>query len=375
MNKRLMPGVPVLRRRLTKCLLRPPDIPPSSGDMEVIGAFNPGAVAVDDSSGDGTGGEQVVLLVRVAERPLHVRSGCTALPRYETNGRIVVDQVPNDRLAYRDPRVVRVQTDTGMPELRLTFVSHLRVVRSTDGQTIDSVDGPCFRPQTQYETYGVEDPRITRIGDRFYFTYVAVSPHGAATALASTTDFIGFERHGIIFQPENKDVLLFPEKIGGKFVAIHRPNPSMNFSQPQMWLARSTDLLRWGDHQFLFAGGSGGWRNVGRVGGGCPPVRTDGGWLEIYHGNVTAGNGNSVGTYCGGAFMMDLDDPGRIVAHCDGPIMVPEAEFETQGFLPDIVFPTALIERGDAILVYYGAADSCTGVVAYDRSELLAQLR
>jgi len=338
--------------------------------MEVIGAFNPGAVHVDSLAG----GAQVVLLVRVAERPRHTEEGCTPLPRYEKNGRLVVDQVSNDRLTYRDPRVVHVQTDNGKPVLRLTFVSHLRVLRSKDGCSIDSMDGPCFRPCTQYETYGVEDPRITRIGDRFYFTYVAVSPHGVVTALASTMDFIGFERHGIVFGPENKDVVLFPERIADRYVAIHRPSPSMRFSQPQMWLARSADLRSWGEHQFLFGSEGSGWPEAERVGGGCPPIRTDRGWLEIYHGNVTAGNSKSVGTYCGGAFMMDLKDPGSVIACCDGPIMIPEADFETQGFLPNIVFPTALIDRGDAMLVYYGAADTCTGVVAYDRSELLDKL-
>ena len=96
------------------------------------------------------------------------------------------------------------------------------------------------------EEFGLEDPRITQIGDRFYITYVAVSRHGPATALASTTDFKTIERHGIIFCTENKDVVLLPERIGGEYVAIHRPVGDMPFSRPEMWTARSPDLIHWG---------------------------------------------------------------------------------------------------------------------------------
>jgi predicted GH43/DUF377 family glycosyl hydrolase len=237
---------------------------------------------------------------------------------------------------------------------------------------VDEVSGPCFVPQNEYETFGVEDPRLTRIGDRYTFTYVAVSPHGAATALASTTDFVRFERQGVIFCPENKDVLLFGERIGGRFAAIHRPSPSMRFSPPQMWLAWSCDLVHWGEHQFLFGGG-GAW-DAARVGGGCPPLRTPRGWLEIYHGSAATAEQGAVGTYGAGAFLMDLSDPARIIARSAGPIMLPEADFETDGFVPNVVFPTGIVERDGTLLVYYGAADTCTGVVGYERDELLASL-
>ena len=103
-----------------------------------------------------------------------------------------------------------------------------------------------FLPDSEMEEFGVEDPRITALGGRYYFTYVAVSRHGAATALASTTDFRQFERHGIIFCPENKDVVLFPEQVGGEFVALHRPNAATPFCRPEMWVARSPDLVRLG---------------------------------------------------------------------------------------------------------------------------------
>ncbi len=188
----------VLRRLFEKCLLRPADLAPSSDTMEVLSTFNPGVAALDG---------EVVLLVRVAERPRARRRGTPRLPRWQGGAGVIVDWIINDELNVVDPRVVQIKA-TGTK--RLTFVSHLRVVRSRDGRSIDAIDDAVMVPETPYEEYGVEDPRITRIGDTFYFTYVAVSRHGAATALASTRDFVTFRRHGVIFPPENKDVLLFP---------------------------------------------------------------------------------------------------------------------------------------------------------------------
>ena len=186
-----------VRRRSTRLLLGVGDVPPTRDDFEVVGVFNPGAVRV---------GDEVVLLARVAERPRERRPGFHGLPRWGPVEGLTIDWVPDHHLDPIDARVVRYK-DEG--PLRLTFASHLRVVRCGDGRAVREVTGVTFRPQTGLEEYGVEDPRITRIGDRFYFTYVAVSRHGPATALASTVDFRAFERHGIIFCPENKDVVLF----------------------------------------------------------------------------------------------------------------------------------------------------------------------
>ena len=261
----------ILRRLYEQCLLRPADLKPSSDSMEILSTFNPGVAAMDG---------EVILLVRVAERPKEKRPGYTALPRWDPKEGVVIDWMIDEELDLIDPRVVEIRA-AGIK--RLTFVSYLRVVRSKDGRSIDSVDGARMVPETEYEEYGVEDPRITPIGDVFYFTYVAVSRHGAATALASTRDFRTFQRYGIIFPPENKDVLLFPGRVAGDYRALHRPNPNTLFCAPEMWIARSPDLVNWGHHE-QFLGGESGWQ-IGRVGGGTPPILFDGGWLEIYHGN------------------------------------------------------------------------------------------
>ena len=350
-----------LKRLFNQCLLRPEDLKPSQDDLEVIGTFNPGAIATDRG---------VILLVRVAEQAAERREGETGMPRWDVEkNRVVIDWEKHHELAPVDIRVVRRKRHD---LVRLTFISHLRVAFSRDGRNIDSIDHTRFGPANDYEEFGVEDPRITRIGDRYYFTYVAVSHHGVATALASTKDFEHFERHGIIFYPENKDVVLFPEEIGGRYYALHRPNGATPFTKPEMWLATSPDLFEWGHHEH-FLGGSHEW-DIGRIGAGTPPFRTKAGWLEIYHGNSRSEESSSIGAYSGGALLLDLDDPRRILG-ASGQILVPEKHFEQEGFVPNVVFPTGIVSQSETALVYYGAADTCTAVVEISLRELLSSLQ
>jgi predicted GH43/DUF377 family glycosyl hydrolase len=350
----------LLKRHFERLLLGPADLKPSHDDFEVVGVFNPGAIVA---------GDEVILLVRVAERPKERRPGFTASPRWVPGEGPTIDWLPDEAIEVLDPRVVKGKAD-GL--VRLTFISHLRAVRCGDGRSVEEVSDVPFFPDSEIEEFGVEDPRITAFGDRYYFTYVAVSRHGAATALASTTDFRVFERHGIIFCPENKDVVLFPEKIGGEYVALHRPNAATPFCRPEMWIARSPDLIHWGRHDCLHGGGAE-WE-TGRVGAGTPPVRVDTGWLEIYHGNRKPTRAGEVGMYSTGVLLLDVDNPARILRRSAASIFEPTADFEREGFVPDVVFPTGIVEKGGSFLVYYGAADSCTAVVEFDLEELLASV-
>lgn len=349
-----------LSRLSTRLLLRPKDVPASRNDFEVVSVFNPGAVRTS---------AEAILLVRVAERPRERRPGFTGLPRWDPADGLTVDWVPDAELEPVDPRVVRRKAD-GL--LRLTFTSHLRVVRCGDGRVVHEVSETTFRPQGEVEEFGVEDPRITLLDGRFYFTYVAVSRHGPATALASTIDFRTFERHGVIFCPENKDVVLFPERIGGAYAALHRPVCGTPFTRPEMWAARSPNLTHWGAHVPLAISG-GAWQS-GRVGAGPPPVRVAEGWLAIYHGNRQPTRAGEVGTYYGGALLLDPAEPARVLRRTIEPFFRPDADFEVTGFVPNVVFPTGVILDGDTVLVYYGAADEVTAFAEFSLKELLGAM-
>ena len=347
----------MIPRLFSSCLLTPAQLAPSQPDMGVVGAFNPGAVATADG---------VVLLIRVAEAPRQIRPGLVGLPRWDlAAGTIVIDWLPEQELVVVDARVVKIKK-TGL--LRLTSTSHLRVLRSTDPRRLDPSHQTILRPSLGCEIYGIEDPRITPIDGRFYITYVAVSPHGAATALASTLDFCSFQFHGLIFCPENKDVVLFPERIGGSYFALHRPTTAHDFCRPEIWLASSPDLLHWGKHQPLL-GSTASW-DRGRIGAGTPPIRTDRGWLVLYHGNDRGEGEAGIGSYGAGKLLLDLDQPWQILSSGE-QILAPELAYECEGFVPNVVFPTGIIQQEGSLLIYAGAADSSTCVVELELADLL----
>jgi beta-1,2-mannobiose phosphorylase / 1,2-beta-oligomannan phosphorylase len=328
-------------------ILGPESIPPSDGRFRVLGAFNPAAIFF---------GRQVALLVRVAEQPVEERPGQVPLPRWRPGEGQTIDWFCNEDVKSIDARVMVLRA-TG--EARLTSASHLRLAFLDERHRVARL-GPAIVPELQHEEFGIEDPRITALDGRFYITYVCVSRHGAATALMSTTDFESFERHGIIFPAENKDVVLFPERITGKYFALHRPVCSIPFTGPEIWLASSHDLIHWGRHRPLYRGLAA-WE-TGRVGAGAPPVRTERGWLEIYHGNRRPTAPGEVGAYCAGGMLLADDDPSHILQFAQRPLLEPTEPYETAGFVPNVVFPEAVTERGDRIAVYYGAADEATAV-------------
>lgn len=355
-----------ISRNFDKCIVAPQNITSPQEGFRVIGAFNPGAAALGDTT---------YILVRVAEMPKEKREGQIALPRVE-NGKIIVDWQPEESVNILDERSVLTKPDNF---LRLTNISHLRLAKSRDGINIDWIDDtPTLFPEGPYEEFGIEDARITPIGDKFYITYVAVSGHGITTALVSTEDFVSFEKHGIIFTTENKDVVLFPEKIDGRYLTLHRPLSANPFGPPEIWMAYSPDLLHWGGHHAV-TGGSSEWGSM-KVGGGPPPIKTERGWLEIYHGSYKAHEADTVGVYSAGAALFDLENPQKLIGITKEPILVPEMDYETlragseyehEGFLPNIVFPTGIVQKGDELFIYSGAADTYTAVTILSLQDVL----
>ncbi|MBL7187279.1 MAG: glycoside hydrolase family 130 protein [Phycisphaerae bacterium] len=320
-------------------IIEPKDVTPSRDDFEIIGVLNAGVARFEDT---------VILLVRVAERPINGNSDVVLTAVYETSGKdLVIKEFPKSDpdTDFSDPRLIVRPAQT-----YLTSISHLRVARSKDGIIFEIDDTPAISAANEYETFGVEDPRISLIEGTYYIHYVAVSPLGVVTYLMSTEDFVNFRRHGVIFCPENKDVAIFPEKIAGKFYALLRPVSPL-FKKQDIWLADSPDLLAWGNHRHLFGPRPGYWDEA-KVGASAVPFKIEQGWLEVYHG-VDREN-----RYCLGAALLDGAEPWRVVARSTEPIFEPQADYECEGFFGNVVFSCGLLREDDTLRVYYGAADT-----------------
>lgn len=349
-----------------RVLLRPSDVEPLSPDRTIVGVFNPAATRFD-------GG--IVLLIRVDEWPAPDGSDDLVVPRIELGDeqpRWVVDSVAREGADTSDPREFRLSDGS----MRLPHLSHLRVVyMSPDGTTVQKVSVlPDLLPMEPWEELGIEDPRITQIGDTYYVTYVAISRQmGIVTALMTTHDFQTFTRHGIIFTTENKDVVILPGGANDEFVAYHRPVSCSGVSAPSIVSSRSPDGLHWGQHQLLLGPRPGMWDCV-KVGAGPPPIRVPEGLLLIYHGVDVASSGSPVGTYRVGAALIDAEVPSRVIARSHAPLIEPLHQHEREGFVPNVVFPTGIVVDDDDVLLFSGAADEVTTVTRLSTRAILDQL-
>lgn len=343
-------------------LITPAQVTPSRPELRVVGVFNAAATVQDG---------EVVLLLRVAETPVvtyparpAVVSGHSGVISIERLDRAALESAGWD---FSDPRTVRAPSRRGGLTVRhLTSISHLRIARSRDGEHFDVAPHPTLAPLDELESWGCEDPRLVKIDGSYRLTYSAVSPLGIATMLATSDDLVNWTRQGLMFPPENRNVALFPEPIGGTYFALHRPVPQM-FGDPAIWLASSPDLAHWGDHRLITTITPTGWQS-GRIGAAAPPLRTPAGWLVTYH---AADQGNR---YCLGAMLFDLSDPTRCTHRLPRPILQPEEPYERDGFFSAVVFSCGAVILGRELWVYYGAADHALAAARYDLPELLAEL-
>ena len=300
----------------------------------------------------------MILLVRVAERPRERRAGFTALPRWIPGQGAAVDWVPDDELEPIDVRVVRRKSDD---LVRLTSLSHLRVVHCGEGRAVQGVTEVCFTAQSELEEFGVEDARITPLDGRFWLTYVAVSVTGRPRPWPRRPTSAPSTITASSSVPRTRTWSSSRRASAGPTRPCTGPTGRPRSHKPEMWLARSPDRISWGRHETLHAG-SEAWE-TGRIGAGPPPLRTAEGWLTLYHGNRYPDRPGEVGAYSAGALLLDLDNPARVLRRTREPILEPTADFERHGFVPDVVFPTGLVETDETLLVYYGAADTCVAVV------------
>lgn len=336
-------------------LLMPADIRPSTPGMRVECLLNPGVFRFQG---------QTWLVLRVAERPEQSPSK-TSFPVLDETGAIRILEFDNDdpKLKRDDPRVIRYDGRD-----YLTTMSHLRLVASDDGVHFREPDeAPILFGQCPLESFGIEDCRVTQIEETYYLAYTQVSESGVGVGLRSTADWRAFQVHGMIFPPHNKDCAIFTERIGGDYYALHRPSSPVlggNF----MWIARSPDLVHWGDHRCLAHSREGCWDSA-RVGAGAAPIKTAEGWLEIYHG------ANEQHRYCLGAMLLDLDQPWKVLARSRGPIMEPIADYEQQGFFGNVVFTNGHLVDGDTLTLYYGASDTVVCTATFSLEQILSSLR
>ena len=256
--------------------------------------------------------------------------------------------------------------------------SHLAAARSTDGLLDWEIDPlPTLAPWPERypeEAWGIEDPRLTWIEDLglWVLAYTAYSEAGPLVSLATTKDFVNFQRLGPAMPPEDKDAALFPVRFKGRYAMLHRPVPAIGGVGKHIWISFSPDLKHWGDHQILLPARRGGWWDANKIGVSPPPLETPEGWLILYHG-VKETVGGSV--YRLGLALLDREDPTRVLQRTDQWIFGPEEPYERSGDVGNVVFPCGWILRGDELRLYYGGADSCVAVAMASLSDVLDFLK
>ena len=326
------------KRFIQNPILTTKDIKPSHEGFVVECVLNPGVFTFEG---------KIWLLLRVAERPIQTE-GIISLPILRGDGSMeILSFATNDpHLNLSDARMVSYKGKT-----YLSTLSHLRLVCSEDGIHFyepDSMPTKLFGTGA-LETFGIEDCRVSIIEGVFNLTYTQVSESGVGVGLMQTKNWQDFDRLGMILPPHNKDCALFEEKIDGKYYCLHRPS-GIALGGNFIWIASSKDLLHWGNHHCILQTRKGMWDSA-RVGAGAAPIKTDKGWLEIYHG------ANENNRYALGAALLDLHDPTKVLARSIEPLMEPTAPYELTGFFGNVIFTNGHIVEGDEITMYYGASD------------------
>ena len=286
------------------------------------------------------------------------------------------------------------------------FICYIGMMESEDGVNFKhSSDQPVLTPEMAGSKYGsVQDPRITKIGSTYYMTYAyrpfAWSSHPTGTGVPDSfqTDFPGFDgdplknqtRSGIAISKDlynwehhvwatpaeldDRDVILFPEKINGKFAMLRRPlqfvGEKYGTDKAGIWISYSDDLQNWKDTQ-LIAKPEFPWES-NRIGGSLPPIKTSEGWLVIYHGVETLDARTNLVVYRAGAMLLDIDNPTKVLYRCSKFIMEPETYYEKFGlYIPYVVFPTGGYVDQGKLHIYYGVCDTAIARASVDLEELI----
>ncbi|MFH1390910.1 MAG: hypothetical protein ABIH20_01220 [Candidatus Diapherotrites archaeon] len=358
----------------SKLLVEAKDITPTRKTLRVRGAFNPSAVRLPN--------KKIMLLTRISETPYHDEKTFLA-PHFVGTKEINlhVEKTYRKKLTLC-PDYFRTDDDI----VRLPTISHIRkIILDKEGMNVESISKkPDFYGLKDDGDFGVEDPRVTHLKKekRYAMTYVSVSTYsGVSTSLATTKNFNNWKRHGIIFRQQNKDVVIYPEKINGYYVAMNRPEGTMVFDKPRIWISYSKDLIFWGRDKPLLGPRKQGWDHL-RIGAGSVPIKTSEGWLEIYHGVQLKNKNNpdSDKVYSAGAILFDLKNPEKIVGQTPvkNPLFMPDKKLETkEAFNDNVTFPSTVMQSLNKkdLLIYSGEGDSNTSVRKIKLEDILNSLK
>jgi predicted GH43/DUF377 family glycosyl hydrolase len=338
----------------SKLLLSRYDFKPSIHGWDVKGSLNPAAIRLPN--------RKIMLMVRVAEASDgHGKLKKCPVISSEEDYKTHFKEINKGQFFKMGGNVVHIEKGV----CKLSTISHFRkIILNEDGFKVEKIlQTPEFTGIKSKSSYGVEDPRIVKIGKQYIMTYVSIGDkEGVCTSLAISKDLEKWERKGIIFREQNKDAFLFPEKIKGKYVALHRPEGFFEFSKPNIWISHSPDMIYWGEEKVIMQPRKDSWDEI-RIGGGTPPIKTKKGWLIIYHGMR---NVRKKGIYSAGAALLDLKNPEKIIARSPKkrPLLKPTEKYEKEGFINNVVFPTGAVPTldGKSLLIYSGGADKVVSV-------------
>ena len=260
----------------------------------------------------------------------------------------------------------------------------LVMAESTDGERFTVAREPVvFRgiERVGEKLHHLYDPRLTLLGDTVYVLFAADTETGCKLGVGSTKDFRTFDFIGLGSHPDIRNGVLFPEKMGGRFVRLDRPNRSALeggvTSGDEIWFSSSEDLVTWTPEHVVMGGRWHYWDE--RIGSGPPPVKTRQGWLHVYHGIATHFAAASI--YQVGAVLLDLQEPWKVLARSWNNLLEPREPYEMVGQVPNVVFPGGMVvERFDSegyalpespVRIYYGAADTCVGLATTTIGDLI----
>lgn len=293
--------------------------------------------------------------------------------RYKNNPILTKKDVPYQVATVHNAGMVKYND-----KYIMLFRSHLHngrsvigIAQSKDGYNFKVEAEPFLKPSSdgvfgEYEEYGVEDVRISKIDDDFLLTYSAYSRHGVRIGLAKTKDFKTVERISLITQSDLRNVVIFPEKIDGLYVRLDRPHSEI--SKWSVWISYSPDLIHWGNSKVIIKPETYHWDEM-KIGPGATPIKTERGWLNIYHGVFETMSGV---VYRLGVALHDLGDPSKILGVSDEWILQPEDAWEITGYVPNVVFTCGAIPEPDgSVKIYWGGADSVMCVGSANINELI----